>query len=215
MNSPVLRRASQPARASKPKIDGRLGVADWVDAAVACMLRSSVEGVRINELARDLKATKGSFYWHFRDRAALLRAVLQRWEQITLELNELLDSELDAERRLLRLLRLPEDVPPAQIPHGDFETAIRNWARRSAEVRLVVKRVDRLREQNHVRIFEDLGCGGERALALARIAGAVAGRLWVARPWSAGERQQVINETFAMLMRAVAAEQAGSAGADG
>ena len=31
-------------------------------------------------VARDLHASKGSFYWHFRDRADLLDKMLAHWE---------------------------------------------------------------------------------------------------------------------------------------
>ena len=53
---------------------------DWVDAAYARFRDEGFDGLRVEALARDLGATKGSFYWHFADRAALVAAVMQRWE---------------------------------------------------------------------------------------------------------------------------------------
>ena len=41
--------------------------------------RTGVEGVRVEVLAKDLGVTKGGFYRRFRDRAALLEAMLQSW----------------------------------------------------------------------------------------------------------------------------------------
>jgi AcrR family transcriptional regulator len=181
----------------------RLGVEDWVNAAVTCMLASSVDGVRIERLAKDLGVTKGSFYWHFRDRDALLDAVLARWEQITLQFNQLLNTEeRDPARRLLRFLGLADEIEAA-VPPGDFDAAIRGWARRSAEVRQVVERVDRLREQNAMRMFQELGVAGERARALGRIGMAIGGRLWAGRPYTAAQRRQMVLEAHAMLMSAV------------
>lgn len=53
----------------------------WVDAAYARFCSEGLGGVRVEALARDLGATKGSFYWHFADRRALVEAVMHRWEQ--------------------------------------------------------------------------------------------------------------------------------------
>jgi AcrR family transcriptional regulator len=54
---------------------------DWVEAALAALAADGLAGVAVEPLARTLQATKGSFYWHFADRAALIRAVLERWEE--------------------------------------------------------------------------------------------------------------------------------------
>lgn len=55
--------------------------ADWVDAAYARFHDEGLPGIRVEAVARDLGSTKGSFYWHFADRAALVAAVMERWEQ--------------------------------------------------------------------------------------------------------------------------------------
>lgn len=57
--------------------------ADWLRAARLALLQRGVDGVRVERLARDLRVTKGSFYWHFRDRSELLETLLQEWEEET------------------------------------------------------------------------------------------------------------------------------------
>jgi AcrR family transcriptional regulator len=57
-----------------------LSAADWEAAALDALADDGVAGVAIEPLARRLGVTKGSFYWHFADRGALLRAALHRWE---------------------------------------------------------------------------------------------------------------------------------------
>lgn len=53
---------------------------DWIVAATGALGNAGVDGVRVEALARQLKTSKGSFYWHFRDRADLLDAILTLWE---------------------------------------------------------------------------------------------------------------------------------------
>ncbi|HEX7815637.1 helix-turn-helix domain-containing protein [Dyella sp.] len=59
----------------------RLSAEDWEDAALALIAEQGVGAVAVEALARQLGVTKGSFYWHFRTREALLQASLERWEQ--------------------------------------------------------------------------------------------------------------------------------------
>jgi len=60
----------------------RLTRAAWTDAALATMAAQGPAGVNIEQLARRLGTTKGSFYHHFSDRQALLVAALKRFEEI-------------------------------------------------------------------------------------------------------------------------------------
>lgn len=58
----------------------RLCAEDWEEAALALIAEQGVNAVAVEALARQLGVTKGSFYWHFRTREALVQAALERWE---------------------------------------------------------------------------------------------------------------------------------------
>jgi AcrR family transcriptional regulator len=61
----------------------RLTRDDWITAALAAIADGGLAAVGVEPLAARLGATKGSFYWHFKDRDALLEAAIGRWEQET------------------------------------------------------------------------------------------------------------------------------------
>ncbi|GHD03331.1 TetR/AcrR family transcriptional regulator [Novosphingobium pokkalii] len=142
----------------------RLGRADWIEAAMRVMADSSVEQVRVEKLAVDLKASKGSFYWHFKDRHALLDAVLEAWqERSTLAVQErLIRDEPDPSRRIARLMELPFHSGAAARA-ADLELAIMGWARRSEAARAAVGRVDAVRTDYLVAQFQSLGMDRDEA----------------------------------------------------
>jgi AcrR family transcriptional regulator len=59
----------------------RLTAADWVAAALDAIVREGVGAVAVEPLAVRLGATKGSFYHHFENREALVKAALDNWER--------------------------------------------------------------------------------------------------------------------------------------
>lgn len=74
--------------------------ADWTEAALDALGRDGLRAVAVEPLAERLGATKGSFYWHFRDRNALLEAAVAQWEQTaTDELIARLEQIPDASER--------------------------------------------------------------------------------------------------------------------
>ncbi|CUR56178.1 TetR-type regulator [metagenome] len=83
-----------------------LGRADWAEAALEALARGGVSAVAVEPLAKALHTTKGSFYWHFADRNALLEATLGLWEQRDTERVMANLSETDPLARLRDLLRL-------------------------------------------------------------------------------------------------------------
>lgn len=55
----------------------------WVNAAYDTLIEQGIDAVKILPLAARLKLSRTSFYWFFKDRAALLQALADRWEQVT------------------------------------------------------------------------------------------------------------------------------------
>lgn len=85
----------------------RLTPDDWTAAAVRSIASGGARNVSVERIARELDATKGSFYWHFADRTALLQAALVRWEiDYTDAVIERLAAIDDPRRRLRRLLEV-------------------------------------------------------------------------------------------------------------
>ncbi|MGH2806139.1 MAG: TetR/AcrR family transcriptional regulator [Actinomycetota bacterium] len=83
----------------------RLTPDDWARAALDAIARGGVGAVAVETLAAELGATKGSFYWHFKNRDALIDAALERWEQRRTDaVIEHLEHEPDPTRRLRLLL---------------------------------------------------------------------------------------------------------------
>jgi AcrR family transcriptional regulator len=61
----------------------RLSRLDWVTAALAAIAEGGLAAVAVEPLALRLGTSKGSFYWHFENRDALLTAAIRRWEKET------------------------------------------------------------------------------------------------------------------------------------
>jgi AcrR family transcriptional regulator len=79
---------------------------DWTQAALDALARGGLAAVAVEPLAKELGATKGSFYWHFADRDALVKAALARWErEETTEVLAMLDAIADPTERMGRVLR--------------------------------------------------------------------------------------------------------------
>jgi AcrR family transcriptional regulator len=123
-----------------------LKTTDWVRAARLALLKGGVQAVRVERLARDLHVTKGSFYWHFKDREELLELLLREWEQ---ELSEDIIPRLQGRRgkeALLSLVRmLVRRVPLGEQGILPSDAAIFTWAAVSPEVARRVNRAERER----------------------------------------------------------------------
>jgi AcrR family transcriptional regulator len=78
---------------------------DWARAALAAIARGGVDAVAVETVAAELGATKGSFYWHFKNRDALIQAALDKWErQRTEAVIEEFEREPDPAVRLKKIL---------------------------------------------------------------------------------------------------------------
>jgi len=141
--------------------------ATWIKAGFAELARSGVEGVRVEVLAKNLGVTKGGFYRRFRDRAALLLAMLADWSKgriAAIEQQASLDGET-ARERLKALIRLYSERTNTE--GMAIELAIREWARADEAAAKVVASVDSARLKNVTRLFRATGLSAEGAEAQA------------------------------------------------
>lgn len=86
-------------------------------AALRAVSRQGVSGIAVEPLAKSLGTTKGSFYWHFRDRRELVMAALERWEregtEVVIESLSLIDDAGVRLRRLFEALFVTRQPQPA------------------------------------------------------------------------------------------------------
>jgi AcrR family transcriptional regulator len=95
----------------------RLTREDWVQAALLAIAEGGTAAVAVESLATRLGATKGSFYWHFRDRQELIEAALASWEhKATDEVIAGLESVADPIERLRRVLVVAMEFEEDEYP---------------------------------------------------------------------------------------------------
>jgi AcrR family transcriptional regulator len=138
----------------------------WLQAASEALREGGVEAVRVEALARRLGVTKGSFYWHFADREALLAALLADWERRAGgRILARIEAASQAPRERLALLL--ETV--VREGGGALDPAIRAWSRTDHRAAACLARVDELRLVWLVQLFEALGYAGAEARTRARL----------------------------------------------
>ncbi len=123
----------------------RLDEAAWIDCALDVLAEHGIDGVRVEVLAKKLQVTKGSFYWHFKDRDALLEGMLNSWRrQATLRIITRVDqAEQTPAGRLRYLINLPFHGQRAE--HGaNVELSLRLWSRRDPRAAAALTEIDQV-----------------------------------------------------------------------
>ena len=160
--------ARLPSEEAAPAAPARaLGRDDWIDQGLALLLQEGVASVRITRLAEALDVTRGSFYWHFKDRDDLLGALIERWEnRNTRALVDAVGSHVDLTRGILSLFEVWLDRSRFD---PRLDSAVRDWARRSDAVRDAVERADQSRIEAIAALFVRTGFEAHEAFIRARI----------------------------------------------
>jgi AcrR family transcriptional regulator len=151
---------------AQPRSRIRLSRADWIEAALHALADDGPSGVAVERLAARLGTTKGSFYWHFKDREELIAEALATWER----------EETDAPIEEMKEI----DDPLERLRSGTVFAIEYDEAERP-DVRLlpsasdpavgeVVKRVQRKRLDFLVQTFREAGFTPAESRLRARLA---------------------------------------------
>jgi AcrR family transcriptional regulator len=144
----------------------RLDAAAWIAAAFDALAEGGIGAVRVEPLAKALDITKGSFYWHFADRRALLDAMFAAWSE----------GRISAIREQAAARGAPDavlgDLADLYTRHANvrglaIELAIRSLARADEAAAKAVRSVDRERLRHVGDLFAALGWPGSQAQAQA------------------------------------------------
>ena len=170
---------------------------DWSRAGLKRLASHGLDAVRVELLANDLGVTKGSFYWHFRDRQALLDSMVQQWEVSATD-DVILAVERSGPDPQARLRRLFETTTAGF--DAPLELALRAWGRLDSNVGAIVEGVDARRIATLRRFLKEIGFGGAAIEARAFLLySALFGAALLPPSHGRVSRRRVLEEVFEML----------------
>ena len=148
-----------------------LSRADWIGAAIGALTNGGAQALKAEALARSLKVSKGSFYWHFKDVNDLKRAMIHHWQR---RASDAVDAEIARTAQappaaLSRLLALTDTRHGSPFGDRATEAAIRDWARGEPFVRQAVAEVDARRVAFLTGLLRQHGLGAPEAAQTARL----------------------------------------------
>jgi len=153
------------ASASKIEKPARLSAEDWAVAALDVIAESGLAAVAVEPLAKRLGVTKGSFYWHFPSREALLIAALERWEKTEQEMVfGQLEAVSDPRARLKALFQLVAHELKSHVIYSELLKALDHPV-----VKPVLSRVSERRLDYLTASFRQAGLGRVDAQNRARL----------------------------------------------
>jgi AcrR family transcriptional regulator len=158
--------ASAQVTSAVPRKGKRLDKRAWLAAAFDQLATGGFSSVRIEPIAADLGVTKGSFYWHFADRSALLGEMYGRWSEGRVRaIRAEAEQRADARTVLYKLIDLYARGPNAR--GLAIELAIRAQARSDLRAAEAVAAVDGERLFRVAALFAQIGKPPEKAEAHA------------------------------------------------
>jgi AcrR family transcriptional regulator len=152
----------------KPRKDRNLDKASWIAAARKTLIDKGIAGISLRQLAEELGATTGAFYWQFENLEDLLEDVRQDWAQrntapFTRAIEAAGDDGWDQYIAYVGvLLREDEYVP-------QYDNAIRDWAHSSKRTAEVLKEIEAFRINQLLEVFLALGFTGKAAQVRAYV----------------------------------------------
>ncbi len=148
------------------KTSERLGPESWVRVALKTLHEEGIGQVRVERLAKDLGVTKGSFYWHFKDRQNLLDNVLEYW------FHTMTETVFEVARRFrgepkARMYAVLEDI--TRKDRAGYDLAVRAWARFDKKAEAAVRDIDNQRLGFLRQLFRDVGFDEQEAELRGRL----------------------------------------------
>lgn len=140
---------------------------DWINTALQILIDQGAGEVKILTLAQKLGCSRSNFYWFFKDREALLSDLLACW-QAKNTAAIVTRAGFPADRISQGVLNIFDCWANPDLFDARLDFAVREWARRSADVAAEVRRADAARLDAVTALFAKFGASPAQAIVRAR-----------------------------------------------
>lgn len=142
--------------------------ADWINLALQTLISDGIESVRVLTLGQKLGVSRSSFYWYFQSRQDLLDQLLTHWHDTnTKAIVE--RAKRPAETIIVAVLNVFECWADERLFDPRLDFAVREWARRSDDVRAAIDQADNDRLGAIREMYRRHGYDEEDAFIRARV----------------------------------------------
>jgi len=176
---------------------------DWVKASFRALSAGGPQAIKVEAIAKALKVSKGSFYWHFKDVSALKADMLRHWLQVATHdiISDVSDNGLGPKEQLRRLVDIATSEKNEPYGGALAEAAIRDWARYDENAAATLKVVDAARRQFLRMLFEKSGVPPAQCVSYANILYAALIGLEQLSHTAAPEWKNDLSALLALLLR--------------
>ena len=130
---------------------------DWLRRSLDILAQEGEQKLTIDYIVGAMGVTKGSFYWHFKNRSDFINSLVDYWAVFhTEKLAQELASIADPSDRLLRLMLILTEQN-----HSRYDISIMNWGMHEPIARKKMKDMFKYRRRFVRSIFSELGFSGE------------------------------------------------------
>jgi len=145
-------------------MNDQLTASDWLDQGLKTLAKDGFTALKAEPLAKAMRVSRGSFYWHFADIAAYHAAILARWHEVAAE--QIIANVEAASRDQNPLALLLRRVFSERLM---LERAVRTWASVDPAARAAVQAIDRRRLSYVESLLTQAGLSAEGARTRAQI----------------------------------------------
>ncbi len=137
----------------------------WLRRALDVLFANGISQIKVEVLARKLKLTKGSFYWHFKNRDELMRSMVDWWRDQQLSFIARLAAQqvADPTSQIKAVINFTQHTEDS---HHDL--AMREFARFNKLAAQAVASVDQQRVDYLAQLFRAADFNEQEALLRAR-----------------------------------------------
>ncbi len=146
----------------KPDSDHKTGLSreKWLDLAIDAMSKSCKSKFSLDSLLKAMPISKGSFYWHFKNRADFLAALVEYWDrhdtQSVVEALDALPQTASAADKLWELMCIVYEMR-----FGRYDLLIRSLVLEFPDLQQSVASVDQKRYDTVRQLFAEMGLEGD------------------------------------------------------